>query len=198
MAGRDKGAAIEAALTLGMLLLVLFPVWGLVYAAKMRAAPPADALMVNEATAPQFAKALEIDPEIAQRLVDWRGRHHGFESVDSLLDVPLFNEDEAARVTAVATAGHVDLRTATPRIAASALAISPPIAHRLTAYRDSLLPSPFEGPGAGGQAPARPGNGRPGPGAVDGGRMPGAGGQQGGAGGAAPAGTGAGGRQGGA
>ena len=41
VSGRDNGRVIEGTLSLGILLLVLFPVWGLVFAGKMHIAPPA-------------------------------------------------------------------------------------------------------------------------------------------------------------
>ncbi len=152
MSGRDNGRVIEGTLSLGMLILVLFPVWGLVFAAKMREAPPADALMIDKVTAAQFEHALNVDPEIARRLVEWRDRHHGFESVDAVLDAPLFPEEEAARVNAVLRASRIDFYTATPRLIASGLGISPPAARRLAVYRDTRLPSPFASSGPPGQS----------------------------------------------
>jgi len=143
VSGRDNGRIIEGTLSLGMLVLVLVPVWALVFMGKMRTPAPPDAVMVNEATATQFEHILGVEPEIAQRVVAARQRVHGFESVDSLLETPLFSEDETIRLTAVANASRLDIRSANTRLLASSLGVSLPIARRLAAYRDGLLPSPF-------------------------------------------------------
>ncbi len=127
-----------------MLVLVLLPLWALTYLAKMRVSPPADALLVNDATFAQLGQVLAVPPEIAQKVVTWREHAHGLESVDALLDAPLFTDQEATRLSAVALSARIDARSATARQFAAVLGMPLPIARRLAAYRDGLLPSPFE------------------------------------------------------
>ena len=142
MALRDSGRKVEGVLTIAVLLFVLLPMLAAVYMGK-RSEPPADAVLVNEATAEQFTRTLALEPDIAARLVASRSRLGGFGSADLLWDLPLFPRDEADRLAPQFVDGHLD--RADGKQLATALGVTPTVAHRLAAYRDRLL-TPLSAP----------------------------------------------------
>jgi cell division protein FtsI/penicillin-binding protein 2/cell division protein FtsW (lipid II flippase) len=143
LALRDSGRKVEGVLTIAVLLFVLLPTLIAVYMGK-RSEPPADAVMVNEATQEQFAHALLLEPDIAARLVASRARLGAFGSADILWDLPLLPSDEADRLAPQFAEGRLDHASAGQM--ATALGMTPPVARRLAAYRDRLL-TPLNSPG---------------------------------------------------
>ncbi|HZT41376.1 MAG TPA: FtsW/RodA/SpoVE family cell cycle protein, partial [Chthonomonadaceae bacterium] len=138
---RDRSRRSEGVLTFGVLVVVGLALL-LVYLAKGRAAVPAGATPVNEASTAAFARKLGVDKEIAARLVAYRQQVGGFESVDQMLDAPLFSRAEVAPLADKLASAHLNLQTATARQFADALGLSPAVAHRLAAYRDGLRALP--------------------------------------------------------
>ncbi len=149
MALRDSGRKVEGVLTIAVLLFVLLPTLAAVYMGK-RSEPPAEAVLVNEATGEQFARALALEPDIAARLVASRSRLGGFGSADLLWDLPLLPPDEADRLAPQFVEGRLDSASAGQM--ATALGVTPPVARRLAAYRDRLL-TPVNTPVAAGRPP---------------------------------------------
>jgi cell division protein FtsW (lipid II flippase) len=137
---RDPSRKTEGLLSFYSIGLLLFT-FLLVYHAKSRP-EPAHALLVNEATAEQFAQALGVEPEIAARLVAYRAQKHGFESSEQILDAPLFSRADADRLAPLLTNPPLNPATATAGSFAAGLGVSPPVARRLAGYRDRILP-PF-------------------------------------------------------
>jgi len=84
LAVRDRSRKIERQLAAAVIALLLMTL-GLVFLAKGSGDAPKDAVMVNEATAETFARELGITRENAERLVAYRERRGGFESVDAML-----------------------------------------------------------------------------------------------------------------
>ncbi len=136
MALRDPGRKVEGVLTIAVLLFVLLPLLVAVYLGK-RSEPPAGALLVNEATAEQFARTLTLEPDIAVRIVASRARLGGFGSAELLWELPLLPPDEATRLAPQFAGGHLDAATAGQLT--TALGVTPPVARRLAAYRGRLL-----------------------------------------------------------
>ena len=136
LALRDSGRKVEGVLTIAVLLFVLLPTLAAVYIGK-RSEPPADAVLVNEATAEQFAHALALEPDIAARLVASRARLGSFGSADLLWELPLLPPEEAGRFAPQFAEGRLDSVSAGQL--ATALGVTPPVARRLAVYRDRML-----------------------------------------------------------
>ncbi|HLV81284.1 MAG TPA: FtsW/RodA/SpoVE family cell cycle protein [Chthonomonadaceae bacterium] len=134
---RDHSRRSEGVLTFGVLVVVGLALL-LVYLSKGRAVAPDGAALINEATAATFAQRLGVEDEIAARLIAYRRQVGGFESVDQMLDAPLFSPAETAALAGKLMSAQLDLQTATARQFADALGLSPAVARRLAAYRDGL------------------------------------------------------------
>lgn len=151
MSNRDRRRSQEMSLSLIVIALLIMTL-AAVFGAKWGPGVPENALPINEIDAPEFARVLGVDKEIAQRLTDYRTQQRGFADCDRMLEAPLFPKDQAGLLAAKLAQSGLDPRTATARKFASGLAISPAIARRVAEYRDSLLP-PME---TGLPEPARP------------------------------------------
>ena len=152
MALRDRSRNTEGLLSIGV-LLVLTLALGLVYLAKRTELPP-DAVFVNAAKPEAFAAALGVSPEIAARVVARRDNRGGFDSCDTLLDIPLLTRDEAERLAATLTQARLNYHAVTEKqIAALSLAV--PLAKRIVAARDAeKSPALFDAPTATPAVPA--------------------------------------------
>jgi cell division protein FtsW (lipid II flippase) len=136
LALRESGRKVEGVLTIAGLLFVLLPTLVAVYMGKIRELP-AGTLLVNEATAEQFAHALALEPDIAARLVAARTHLGGFGSADMLWDLPALRPEEADRLAPQFAGGQMEKANAGQLT--TALGVSPPVARLLAAYRDRLL-----------------------------------------------------------
>jgi cell division protein FtsI/penicillin-binding protein 2/cell division protein FtsW (lipid II flippase)/DNA uptake protein ComE-like DNA-binding protein len=136
---RDRSRKIERILC-PIAAAVLLMALTLVFFARWSVEMPADALSVNQASATACALALGVDREIAERLVSYREQARGFGSVDEMLHVPLFTSTEADHLITTLPRTRLSPDTATAGQFAAVLGISPALARRLAAYRDSLLP----------------------------------------------------------
>jgi cell division protein FtsI/penicillin-binding protein 2/cell division protein FtsW (lipid II flippase) len=134
--GRNHERRTEGLLSIAV-LGVLFTALALVYFAPMRVAVPPDALQLNETTVDPLAAALDIEPTLAERILAVRTLRKGFNSVDQLLDIHLFDRAEAERLSRDLTASRLDWRTATGAQFAHTLGIPRPVAERLATCRDA-------------------------------------------------------------
>ena len=161
---RVTEAERRARRTEGSLLFFVLVVLGvgflLVFLARTRHGLPERAVNVNTATAQQLALALEIDPQVAEMLVD-RRRHHGdYLSVRAFTTEPLVRDPVARRrIAQVAERTRLDLNSAgipelervlgLPRAAARRVAawrVGPPA--RQIASAEALVRIPLFEPGA--------------------------------------------------
>ena len=146
MALRDRSRNTEGLLSLGV-LLVLTLALTLVYLAK-RPDPPADAVLINAAKPEAFAAALGVSPELAARIVLYRDSRGGFDSCDTLLDIPLLTREESDHLAESLPKANLNYHAATAKQIAS-LNVSPAIAARIVAARDAdRAPALFDSPTA--------------------------------------------------
>ena len=149
---RDRSRNTEGLLSFGVLLVLTLALI-LVYLAK-RPEPPADAILINVAKPETFAAALDIKPELATRIAAYRDTRGGFDSCDTLLDIPLLNRDEADRLAAALTKARINYNAATANQIA-AQNFSSLLAARIIAARDAeKAPALFGSPAAPVLAPA--------------------------------------------
>ena len=144
MALRDRSRNTEGLLSLGVLLVLTLALC-LAYLAK-GTAPPPNAILINAAKPEAFAAALGVSPELATRIVTYRDVHGGFDSCDTLLDIPLLPPDEANRLADAVTQPGANYNTVTAKQIA-ALNVSPALAARIIAARDAeKAPALFDAP----------------------------------------------------
>ena len=133
MALRDRSRNTEGLLSLGAIAVLAFALV-LVYLAKSTALPP-NALLINEATTEQIASGLGVDNEIAARVAAYRERHGGFDSCDTLLDIPLLSAKEIEGVDRPYAAGGMNYQKMNAAQMVSKFSLSPAIAARIVAAR---------------------------------------------------------------
>ena len=143
---RDRSRNTEGLLSLGVLLVLTLALC-LVYLAK-RTEAPADAILINTAKPEAFTAALGVRPELAARIVAYRDGRGGFDSCDTLLDIPLLPPEEANRIAEALTKSGVNYHSVTAKQIA-ALNVPAAIAARIVAARDSeKAPAVFDAPAA--------------------------------------------------
>jgi cell division protein FtsI/penicillin-binding protein 2/cell division protein FtsW (lipid II flippase)/DNA uptake protein ComE-like DNA-binding protein len=135
---RNQSRRTEGSL-LSFVLLILAAGFLLVFFGRTREGVPADALNINTAQTEELAITLEVDPAIADALVQYRQRHHGFSQTQEIASVPvLASTDVRSRAAAALEQSHLDVNLADARQLESVLDVPPPIARRIVNYRDSL------------------------------------------------------------
>jgi cell division protein FtsI/penicillin-binding protein 2/cell division protein FtsW (lipid II flippase)/DNA uptake protein ComE-like DNA-binding protein len=143
---RDRSRATEGSL-LFFVLLILAAGFLLVFLAKTREGIPTDAVNLNTATQEELAVTLEIDPELAERLVKHRQKLGGFDHVQRLSSLPVFvTKDETDTARAAMQQGHIDPNTESVDGLERRLQITRPVARRIVAYRDALPTGQFKHP----------------------------------------------------
>lgn len=143
---RNRSRHAEGSL-LTLVLLILAVGFTLVFLARTRIGPPGDAIDLNAASVNELALAFEIDPALAEILVQHRERMGGFVHVDqvrSLSVIPAGKQAERFR-EAIHQSG-VDLYTAGISEIEKILGVPRPVAHRIIAYRDALPERRFQSP----------------------------------------------------
>ncbi len=132
MAFRDNTRQTEAILSFGSIALLLLLAL-LVYGAK-RTTPPPDSILIQTASAQQFAKTLHIERGAGERIVQWRTAHNGFLHSEQLLEIPLFPKDQIESLATAWSSTQKDLYTATAETFKRALSIDNLSAQRFADY----------------------------------------------------------------
>src|SRR5690242_9936476 len=132
----NRGGRTEGSL-LFFVLVLLAAGFVLVYLARTRNGFPPDAVDLNTATAEQIGLAFEIEPDLANTLVEHRKRLGGFTSIHQPSHLSLFPDaSESARVRSALDRAHLDVNTADSSALARALHLPRSVTRRIAAFRE--------------------------------------------------------------
>ncbi|HXG23329.1 MAG TPA: helix-hairpin-helix domain-containing protein, partial [Chthonomonadales bacterium] len=143
---RDRSRHIEGSL-LTLVLLILAAGFALVFLARTRVGPPSDAIDLNAVGVNELALAFEIDPALAEILVQHRERMGGFVHVDQVRSLPVIPAGkQAERLREAIHRSGIDLHSALSLEIEKILGVPRPVAHRIIAYRDAFPNRRFQNP----------------------------------------------------
>lgn len=143
---RDRSGHTEGSL-LTLVLLILAAGFVLVFLARTRVGLPGGAVDLNAADANELALAFEIDPVLAEILIQHRERMGGFVHVDQVRSLPVIPAGkQAERLREAIHQSGIDLHTAGSSEIEKVLGVPRPVAGRLIAYRDALPDRRFRSP----------------------------------------------------
>lgn len=143
---RDTARRTEGSL-LAFVIVILVCGFLLVFLAKTRAGVPQDAINLNTATADELAVGLNLDPEVAARIVKLRELLGQFQHVDQLAQLSVFvGKEELARARAAVEQRAIDPSTDSAEALRARLEVPSAVARRITSYRATLRGNAFRRP----------------------------------------------------